>query len=74
MKKTWLAAQASTIVLISAGMLHGQIERGIIAGTARDSSGAVMPSVVVTVRNVSTGVEGPKLVRVGSWLPLELFP
>lgn len=50
-------AQALMMTLISAGMLCAQIERGIIAGTARDSSGAVMPSVTVTVRNVTTGIE-----------------
>lgn len=43
--------------LVCAGTLRGQVERGTIAGTVRDVSGAVVPNVNITVRNVNTGVE-----------------
>ncbi len=44
-------------VLLAAGTLSAQVERGTIAGTVRDPSGAVVPSVAITVKNVATGVE-----------------
>jgi len=34
-----------------------QVERGTIAGTVRDPSGAATPNVAITVTNVATGVE-----------------
>ncbi|OLE83183.1 MAG: hypothetical protein AUG07_08700 [Acidobacteria bacterium 13_1_20CM_2_60_10] len=37
--------------------LGAQVERAMIAGTARDPSGAVVPNVSITVKNVNTGVE-----------------
>src|SRR5438094_871158 len=37
--------------------LEAQVERGTIAGTLRDPSGAVTPNVSITVTNVATGVE-----------------
>ncbi len=44
-------------VLISVGTVFAQVERGTIAGTVRDASGAVVPDVSITVKNVATGVE-----------------
>ncbi len=47
-----------TIVsLTSIGSLRAQVERGTIAGTVRDSTGAVVPEVNIGVKNVNTGVE-----------------
>src|ERR1019366_4440347 len=40
-----------------AGTVYPQVERGTIAGTVRDASGAVVPDVSITVKNVATGVE-----------------
>ncbi len=37
--------------------LLAQVERGTIAGTVRDPSGAATPNVGITVTNVATGVE-----------------
>ena len=42
------------ILLLTAATLLGQETTGTIVGTVRDSSGAVMPDVSVTVRNVAT--------------------
>jgi hypothetical protein len=47
----------SLVVLVSVGTVCAQVERGTIAGTVRDPSGAVVPEVSITVRNVATGVE-----------------
>jgi hypothetical protein len=41
-------------VLLVAGHLIGQSERGTISGTVRDASGAVVPQVKVTVTNTAT--------------------
>src|ERR1017187_9092111 len=43
--------------LVWAGTAYAQVERGTIAGTVRDTSGAVVPDVTITVKNVATGVE-----------------
>jgi Carboxypeptidase regulatory-like domain len=42
------------VFAISAGILFGQDTTGTIVGTIRDASGAAMPNVSVTVRNVAT--------------------
>ncbi len=42
------------VLALSTGALFGQDTTGTIVGTIRDSSGAAMPNVSVTVRNVAT--------------------
>lgn len=42
--------------LVSAGALWAQVDKATVSGTATDDSGAVVPGVRVTVRNVATGV------------------
>jgi len=62
-------------VLIGAGAFWGQTELGTISGTARDSSGAVMPNVVVSVKNVSTGVTVRTVTNeVGLYVVPNLIP
>ena len=39
------------------GGLSAQVECGTIAGTVRDTSGAVVPNVAISVKKVNTGVE-----------------
>ena len=45
------------VVLVCSAPLAAQVERATIAGTVRDTSGAVIPDVSITVKNVNTGVE-----------------
>ena len=47
----------AVLVLTLGGGLDAQVERGTLAGTVRDPSGAVVPDVSLTVKNVATGVE-----------------
>ena len=44
-------------LLLAAAMVWGQVETGQISGTIQDASGAVVPNVSVTAKNVSTGVQ-----------------
>ncbi len=44
-------------VLFSAGLLLAQLNRGTITGTVSDNSGAVIPNVKLTIRNVATGAQ-----------------
>lgn len=44
-------------VLLTAAPLFGQLETGKIAGTVRDTSGAVIPGASVTAKSVATGAE-----------------
>jgi Carboxypeptidase regulatory-like domain len=59
MVPSWISTKQVFIcfamLLICAGALAGQSERGTITGTVRDSSGAVVPEVKVTITNRATG-------------------
>jgi hypothetical protein len=59
MVPSWISTEQAFIcfamLLICAGALAGQSERGTITGTVRDSSGAVVPEVKVTITNRATG-------------------
>lgn len=46
---------AAIILTLTAGAGFGQTSKGILAGTARDQTGAVVSSAVVTVTNQDTG-------------------
>jgi hypothetical protein len=43
-------------VLIFSQIVYGQFETATVLGTVRDASGAVVPGVSVTLRNVDTGI------------------
>src|SRR5262249_2681874 len=45
----------SVIVILSGHLVSAQVTTGTISGVAQDASGAVIPGVSVTVRNVDTG-------------------
>src|SRR3954465_3443599 len=47
-------ALLSLTILVFAGFAAAQSERGTISGTIRDTSGAVVPQVKVTVTNTAT--------------------
>ncbi|HUI79855.1 MAG TPA: TonB-dependent receptor [Bryobacteraceae bacterium] len=42
-------------LMLAALMLWGQVETGQIVGTVQDASGAVVPNVTITAKNVATG-------------------
>jgi len=44
------------ILLLSPGFLRAQVTSGAISGTVRDGSGAVIPDVRISLKNVDTGV------------------
>ena len=48
--------QAALCIALCAATLFGQSERGIITGTVRDASGAVVPAAKITLSNTQTGV------------------
>src|SRR3989454_6002223 len=43
-------------VILSGPMVSAQVTTGTIAGVVQDSSGAVIPGVSVTVKNLDTGI------------------
>ncbi len=45
----------SICVLLGAGLVSAQVTTGTISGVVQDPSGAAIPGVMVTVRNVDTG-------------------
>ncbi len=56
MRRAWrLAAPVVTLVLVWTAAAFGQAQ-GAISGTVKDSSGAVIPGVTITVRNQGTGI------------------
>src|SRR5579875_4115404 len=54
---------------------HAQFNNGAIAGTLRDTTGAVIPDATVTIRNVNTGVTTTlKTNHDGAYEALALIP
>src|SRR4051812_26046690 len=58
-----LRVLCTTILL--AAVATAQLNRGSITGTITDNSGAVVPNVKVTIRNVATGAEYDTLANEG---------
>src|SRR5579863_5255765 len=50
------AVRASWVILLCLVPLFGQSDLATLTGVVTDSAGAVMPGVVVTVRNVATNI------------------
>jgi hypothetical protein len=42
------------LVPLLAGALHAQLNRGTLAGTVSDPSGAMIPNAKTTIRNIAT--------------------
>jgi hypothetical protein len=58
MKRPWLASFALSVILVLAGYpTYAQQNVGSVAGTVRDTSGAVIPQASVIARHVATGGE-----------------
>jgi len=53
------------VLVISGGLLHAQTFYGSISGVIKDSSGAIMPGVAVTVRESTTATEYKTLTNKG---------
>jgi len=49
----------SVVVILSGHLVSAQVTTGTISGVAQDASGAVIPGVSVTVRNMDTGLPEP---------------
>ena len=47
------------VTALGAGAVSGQTTLGSIVGTVRDATGATVPGVSVTVRNLGTGIARP---------------
>jgi hypothetical protein len=64
MKTAWKITLAVTFALTTwlalAAPAWAQFDTGALLGTVRDASGAVLPGVTVTLRNVQTGVKATK--------------
>src|SRR5215475_14035138 len=52
-----MAARTLLLLLVSASALWGQTTNATLRGLVTDQSGAVLPGVMITVRNEGTGVE-----------------
>src|ERR1017187_3861949 len=52
-------------LLVSAGSLFAQSDRGTITGVVTDQSGAVMSGVTVTATNTATGISNPAKTGAG---------
>jgi Carboxypeptidase regulatory-like domain len=62
-------------LLISPALSHAQAERGTIAGSVRDPSGAVLVGADITVTNVNTGVDyKTKTNETGEFVAPNLIP
>lgn len=70
-----LGLLAICAALFLAGTAHAQFNNGAIAGTLRDSTGAVIPNATVTIRNVDTGVTTQRKTNGdGAYEALALIP
>src|SRR5215467_2280926 len=60
MKRVGFKTALGIIVFLSvaASSWGAQVRTGTITGTSRDASGAIVPGVMITYRNVETGVTG----------------
>ena len=54
--KPALRRAAFLIIALMPALLRAQFDTATILGTVRDSSGAVVPGVAVTLRNTQTGI------------------
>src|SRR5579862_6529961 len=57
MKKLLAALMCFGLLVLTSGLAFGQAEAGTIAGTVRDTSGAVISGATITVKNVATGLQ-----------------
>lgn len=56
MKKQWFFRVAVVTVMLVRQCLWAQVTTGAILGTVTDSTGAAMPGVTLTIKNVDTGI------------------
>ena len=56
MTRFYVLPTIGVLVLLAAGIAGAQVNTATILGTAKDTSGAVLPGVQVTILNVDTGI------------------
>src|SRR5215813_6547676 len=63
------------LVLVVADALQAQSPRGTILGTVRDTTGAVLPGVTVTVTNLGTNISQSFITdETGTYVVTALLP
>src|SRR5215472_2467969 len=68
-------ALCAALLLSPAGHVFGQVERGTLASTVTDATGAAVPRAAITVVNVETGVEFRTLTtEQGEFVAPNLIP
>jgi hypothetical protein len=55
-RKRWSGFTLLVLLFMAVPGLHAQVDAGSVQGRVTDSSGAVIPGAVVTLRNEGTGV------------------
>src|SRR5262245_26357575 len=69
------AVLALLCALAAPRLAFAQVDRATVAGTVKDSSGAVVPGATVTVTNVATNVAATQqTTETGSFLAVNLIP
>src|SRR5579871_1528446 len=72
----WLSRTvcASCVILLCLAPLFGQSDLATVTGVVTDSAGAVMPGVVVTIRNVETNIARNMVTNTDGYFTVTNLP